>query len=251
MHKAKILAVIPARYASTRLPAKALQDIGGKAMVAHVYERVCSCSEISQVVVATDNQLIFNYLHDRNIPVLMTATSHQNGTERCAEVLEQLGESFDYLINVQGDEPFIKAEQIDGLAKVLDGTVEIATLIKKIESLETLFNPNTPKVIFNNNYEALYFSRQTIPYLRDVEQANWLNTNTFYKHIGIYAYRGDVLKNIVQLATGRLEKAESLEQLRWLEAGIKIKVVETTYDSMGVDTPEDLERARQFYTKNF
>ncbi len=175
----------------------------------------------------------------------MTNVEHQSGTDRCIEALEKTGKAFDFVINIQGDEPFIQPEQIDLLASCLSEETELATLVKKISDEETLFNPNTPKVILNKNAEAIYFSRNTIPFLRNHPKEEWLKNHTFYKHIGIYAYRTDVLKKITQLPTGTLEKAESLEQLRWLENGYKIKVAITEFESYGIDTPEDLVRVKK------
>jgi 3-deoxy-manno-octulosonate cytidylyltransferase (CMP-KDO synthetase) len=247
LEKPKILAVIPARYASTRLPGKALLPIGNKAMVAHVYERTLASGLFDHTIVATDNILITNYLEQQQIPYCLTAASHQNGTERCAEVANLLPQKYDYIVNVQGDEPFIKAEQLGLLVSLLSGHTQLATLVKKIDDTETLTNPNTPKVVLNQQNEALYFSRQTIPHLRDTEPELWLQKHNYYKHIGLYAYRTDVLPKIVALPLGILENAEKLEQLRWLEHGYKIKVAITPYDSMGIDTPADLQRARTAY----
>jgi 3-deoxy-manno-octulosonate cytidylyltransferase (CMP-KDO synthetase) len=248
---AKVLAVIPARYASSRLPAKALAQIGTKPMVQLVYEAVSACPGLAYVVVATDHQLIFDTLAQQGIPVLMTAPSHQNGTERCAEVLALLNQPYDYVLNVQGDEPFIQSAQIALLLALLDGRTEIATLVKKITDAQTLLNSNSPKVVINSKNEALYFSRQPIPYLRQETNCQlWPQLHSYYKHIGIYAYRSDILLEIVKLGMGQLEKAESLEQLRWLEGGYKIKTAITPYDSMGIDTPEDLAKANQYYKNN-
>ena len=172
----------------------------------------------------------------------MTGTHHQSGTDRCFEALQRLQDAVDYVINIQGDEPFIQPRQIDRLASALDGTTELATLVKKIDDPETLFNPNTPKVVLNSRGEAMYFSRQTVPFQRDREPADWLGHHPYYKHIGIYAYRADVLAAITRLPPSALEQAEALEQLRWLENGYRIRAVETELDSHGVDTPADLER---------
>jgi 3-deoxy-manno-octulosonate cytidylyltransferase (CMP-KDO synthetase) len=178
---------------------------------------------------------------------VMTSPHHQSGTDRCFEALQYLEGVYDYVINIQGDEPFIQPTQINRLASVLHGDTQLATLVKIIEDEETLFNPNTPKVLLNRSRNVLYFSRQTIPYLRGVDTAAWLGSHTFYKHIGIYAYRTDILAQITQLPVSLLEKAEALEQLRWLENGYTIQAVITPDDSHGIDTPEDLERvARKF-----
>ncbi|GAL87049.1 3-deoxy-manno-octulosonate cytidylyltransferase [Sporocytophaga myxococcoides] len=239
-----ILGIIPARYASTRFPAKPLIDIGGKSMIRRVYEQAKKAKLLSNVVVATDNNEIFDHVKSFGGNVVMTKEEHPSGTDRCFEALEKTSGNFDFVINIQGDEPFIHPEQIDLLASALNQETELATLVKKIEDQETLFNHNTPKVIFDKYKEAIYFSRQTIPYIRGAEPEQWLSKAAFYKHIGIYAYRSDILKAITSLETGSLEKSESLEQLRWLENGFKIKVEITTYESVGIDVPSDLEKIK-------
>jgi 3-deoxy-manno-octulosonate cytidylyltransferase (CMP-KDO synthetase) len=241
----KILGVIPARHASTRFPGKPMVDIGGKTMIQRVYEQVRKASTISHIVVATDHDGIFRHVKDFGGDACMTRESHVSGTDRCFEALTLQKESFDYVINIQGDEPFIQPEQIDLLGKKLDGKTEIATLIKGIDNLENLFNPNVVKAVVGQNHQALYFSRSPVPHIRNVDQSDWLNHHTFYKHIGMYAYRSDILKKITLLPRGELEKAESLEQLRWLENGFKIIVEETSTETLGIDTPEDLLQARK------
>lgn len=243
----QILGIIPARYASTRFPAKALVDIGGKSMIQRVYEQSSKATHLSQIIVATDDERILNHVHQFGGQAVMTSENHQSGTDRCFEALQKTGGNYDYVINIQGDEPFISPEPINSLAKVLDGSIELATLVKVIDSQDILCNVNVPKAVLNKRQEVLYFSRQTIPYLRGVEPENWLDSHTFYKHIGIYAYRVDVLEAITKLEVSSLEKAESLEQLRWLENGYSIKAVITSDDSHGVDTPDDLDRV----TKKF
>jgi 3-deoxy-manno-octulosonate cytidylyltransferase (CMP-KDO synthetase) len=238
-----VLGIIPARYASTRFPAKPLADMGGKSMIRRVFEQAKKSKLLSKVIVATDHEEIFKHVVAFGGEVCMTSTHHASGTDRCYEVLSKESSLFDYVINIQGDEPFIAPEQIDLLASLLDGKTELATLIKKIDSPEQLFNPNLVKVVTNKNSEALYFSRSPIPYLRSKEQVEWITHHPYYKHIGMYAYRHDVLKEITQLEVSNLEKAESLEQLRWLENGYQIKVKETSIETMGIDTPEDLEEA--------
>ncbi len=239
-----ILGIIPARYASTRFPAKPLVEIGGKSMIRRVYEQAGKARLLSSVVVATDNNEIFDHVKSFGGNVVLTKEEHPSGTDRCFEALEKTSGKYDFVINIQGDEPFIHPEQIDLLASALNKETELATLVKKIEDQETLFNPNTPKVIFNKDKEAIYFSRQTIPFIRGAEPEQWLSKAEFYKHIGIYAYRSDILKEITSLDTGSLEKSESLEQLRWLENGFKIKVEITTYESVGIDVPSDLEKIK-------
>ncbi|TAE30201.1 MAG: 3-deoxy-manno-octulosonate cytidylyltransferase [Cytophagales bacterium] len=242
----KILGIIPARYASTRFPAKALADINGKSMVQRVYEQAQKADSLSRVVVATDDEQIYNHVTNFGGEVVMTGTHHQSGTDRCQEALVASGESFDYVVNIQGDEPFIQPRQIDLLTSVLDGTTELATLVKAITDPQVLFNPNSPKVVVSQTGEALYFSRQPIPYQRDRPQAAWLDHHQYFKHIGLYAYRTDVLARITQLPPSTLERAEALEQLRWLENGFRIRVVETDLESYGVDTVEDLELVARF-----
>lgn len=236
-----ILGIIPARYASTRFPAKPLADIGGKSMIQWVYMQASKSSKISKVVIATDDQRIFDHARTFGANVCMTSADHVSGTDRCFEALTKQDEKYDYVINIQGDEPFISPNQIDLLATLLDGKTQLATLAKKIENEEVLVNPNVVKVVKNLLGEALYFSRSAIPYLRNANHGH-----TFFKHIGTYAYRADILEEITRLPMSDLEKAESLEQLRWLENGYRIKVAETDEETIGVDTPEDLEKAKAF-----
>ena len=237
----KILGVIPARFASTRYPGKPLADINGRSMIQCVYEQACKSTMLNQVIVATDDQRIYDEVIGFGGKVVMTSEHHQNGTERCAEVAETMN-SFDYAVNIQGDEPFIHPEQIDTVCHMLNGEVEIATLIKEIENYGELDDPGEMKVIFNANKEAIYFSRTCIPYLRDVSAEDRMNHHTFYKHIGIYAYRSDILKDLVQLQKSALEMAESLEQLRWLENGYRIQIGFTNLESHMIDTPADLAK---------
>ncbi len=251
----QLIGIIPARYASTRFPAKALVDIGGKSMVERVYEQASKAKSLSKVVVATDHPLIFDHVQAFGGEVVMTSEHHPSGTDRCFEAFVKTQALLPpnnqdtiptYILNIQGDEPFIQPEQIELLASLLNGKVEIATLVKVIEDEATLFSPNTPKVVINEQQEALYFSRQTIPQLRGVNPQAWLQHHTFYKHLGIYAYRSDILERLTQLTPSSLEKAEALEQLRWLENGYRISVAVTPYDSHGVDVPDDLERVKKF-----
>ena len=241
----KVLAIIPARYASTRFPAKPLAMLGGKPIVQRVYEAVAKAVE--RVVVATDDKRIYDAVVAFGGEVVMTSTEHKSGTDRCAEAYEKLGSKADIVINVQGDEPFIEPAQIESLIKCFENdTIDIATLVKPFsaeDSVDALENPNSPKVVLNGANEAIYFSRSVIPYLRGVERGEWLKHHTFYKHIGIYAFRADVLGEVAQLQQTPLEKAEKLEQLRWLESGYKIGVGVTDIETIGIDTPEDLQRA--------
>ncbi|MEO1049844.1 MAG: 3-deoxy-manno-octulosonate cytidylyltransferase [Bacteroidota bacterium] len=238
----KILGVIPARYGSTRFPAKALADIAGKSMIQRVYEQASKATSLTKVIVATDHGDIQQHVADFGGNVCMTGDHHRSGTERCGEVLQKEGESYDYVINIQGDEPFISPDQINLLASLSAHKVELGTLIKHIDNQEDLFNPNVVKAITKKSGEAIYFSRHPIPYQRD-NQENWIAKHRYFKHIGIYAYRSDILPTICQLDSSSLEMAESLEQLRWIENGFGIHTLETKLESLGIDTPEDLKRA--------
>ncbi|WP_448137940.1 3-deoxy-manno-octulosonate cytidylyltransferase [Sphingobacterium siyangense] len=246
----KFLGIIPARYASSRFPGKPLIDIEGKTMIQRVYEQVKKSTKLNDVVVATDDQRIAETVRSFGGEVVMTAEHHQSGTDRCAEVITNI-EGYDVAINIQGDEPFIDPTQIDLLANCFeDTTTQIATLVKEITAEEELFNVNIPKVVRNTKGEAIYFSRQTIPFLRAVEKDQWLQKQTFYKHIGIYAYQVDTLKALTQLPISMLEEAEALEQLRWLENGYAIQTAITTHETVAVDTKEDLAKIlRLFFNK--
>lgn len=241
-----LLAVIPARFASTRFPGKPLVDIDGKTMIRRVYEQVLKSSLVNQAVVATDDQRIFDHVSGFGGAVRMTSPDHPSGTDRCAEVALQYPEA-EFVLNVQGDEPFIQPEQIDLLANTLmAGThFSIATLAKKLDNPDMLFNPNVVKVVFSEKNGAIYFSRQAIPFLRGVEPADWLARQAYYKHIGLYGFRRAALMQIADLSPTPLEQAESLEQLRWLENGLRIAVGVTTLETIGIDAPEDLEKIRQ------
>lgn len=240
-----IIGLIPSRYASTRFHAKPLVDIKGKSMIQRVYEQAGLATSLSKVVVATDHREIFDHVKGFGGLVCMTKESHVSGTDRCYEALTQQQETFDYVINIQGDEPFIQPSQIDLLASRLNGITEIATLVKALKTKEELFNPNLVKAVFNKNNEALYFSRSPIPHIRNIPEDAWLSKHTFYKHIGMYGYRADILEQLTKLPVSSLEKAESLEQLRWLENGFRISIAETLTETFGIDTPDDLEKAIQ------
>lgn len=238
----KILGIIPARYASTRFPGKPLVDIHGKTMIQRVYEQSIKTKGLAHVVVATDDERIAGEVTRFGGQYVMTANTHQSGTDRCAEVAEKMPD-YDVIINIQGDEPYISPEQIELLSNCFsDDKTQLATLIKEINTEEELFNVNIPKVVINAQQEALYFSRQTIPYLRNVEKEHWLKTHQFYKHIGIYGYRRDVLLALTKLKPSTLEITESLEQLRWLENGFTIKTKVTHLETIAIDTPEDLKK---------
>jgi len=242
----KIIAIIPARYASSRFPAKPLVDIAGKSMIRRVYEQALKSKMLAKVVVATDHTEIYDHVKSFGGHACMTREDHASGTDRCYEALAAQTETFDYVINIQGDEPFIDQEQIDLLAKTLDGKTEIATLVKVIDVPDQLFNPSEVKVTVNKNKEALYFSRAAIPHIRNTPESEWMAKYNFIKHVGMYGYRADILKQLTTLEVSSLEKTESLEQLRWLENGFKILTVETTVETMGIDTPEDLQKAMQY-----
>lgn len=244
-----ILGVIPARYASTRFPGKPLIDIAGKSMIRRVYEQAKQATSLSQVVVATDDARIFDHVQSFGGMAVMTGEHHPSGTDRCYEVLSVRGSEFNYVINIQGDEPFIRPEQIDLLATMLDGTTFIATLVKELRDEESLFNPNVVKAVVSLRGDALYFSRSPVPHQRNVPNQQWLSTGKFFKHIGMYGYRSDVLEKLVKLPVSPLEKAESLEQLRWLDNGFTIRTVETQSETMGIDTPEDVAKALAYLSQ--
>ena len=240
----KILALIPARYQSSRFPGKPLADIGGKPMIQRVYEQ--SKKAFEYVYVATDDDRIFDCVKSFDGKAVMTSENHQSGTDRCYEALlnveAELGIVFDIVVNVQGDEPFIAPEQLLDLVGCFDdSSTEIATLIKRFDKEESVFNPNSPKVVINKNGDAMYFSRSAIPFDRDSSENFRKDEFPYYKHIGLYAYRRETLIRITKLEQSYLEKMEKLEQLRWLEEGIKIKTAKTTHNTFAVDTPEDLE----------
>lgn len=245
MQDKKVIAIIPARFASTRFPGKPLVDLGGKPMIQRTYERVLAVDGWQRVVIATDDLQIKVVAEAFGAEVIMTRADHVSGTDRCAEVLSKLGADFDYVVNIQGDEPFIEPAQLQELAIGFKTNAPILTLIKQISEVDTLFSVNTPKVVINQKGEALYFSRQTIPHLRGIPEQDWLSNHRFFKHIGLYAYRADVLIELSHLKPSRLEMAESLEQLRWLENGYTIQTIETQFETMGIDTPEDLEKIKK------
>ncbi len=237
-----ILAVIPARWASTRFPGKPLANIAGKSMIQRVLEQVNQSGKVDRVVVATDDGRIFSHVRELGAEVMMTNPEHPSGTDRCAEVARHYSEA-QIVLNVQGDEPFILPQQIDLLADTLlqNPNASIATLAKKIERADFLTNPNVVKVVFSEKVGAIYFSRHPIPFVRGVPPEYWLEKQDFYKHIGLYGFRRDALMEIAGLSPTPLEIAESLEQLRWLEHGFRIAVGVTEWETLGVDTPEDLE----------
>lgn len=239
----KIIGIIPARYASTRFPGKPLVVIDGKSMIQRVYEQASRCTELDELVIATDDERIEKHVHVFGGRVMMTSPHHKSGTERCNEVIQHLRGSarYDVAINIQGDEPFLEPAQVSQLIGCfrLPG-VTIATLVKKIVKTEELLNPNVVKVIFDRNDKAIYFSRQALPFLRGREQPQWLKSQSYYKHIGIYGYTTPVLGEITRLERSALEKAESLEQLRWIENGYSIHIRETEIENIAIDSPADL-----------
>lgn len=244
----KFIAIIPARYASTRFPGKPLALLGGKTVIERVYEQVKGV--LDEAVVATDDERIYAAVEAFGGKVVMTSSAHRSGTDRCREAFELVGQGYDVVVNVQGDEPFIQPAQLEALKRCFDNEqTQIATLVKPFsesDGLEALENPNSPKVVVDGASQALYFSRSVIPYLRGVERSEWLKSHTFYKHIGIYAFRAEVLRAVTDLPQSTLELAESLEQLRWLENGYKIGVGVTEMETIGIDTPEDLAKAEAF-----
>lgn len=245
----KFIGIIPARYASTRFPGKPLADMAGKPMIQRVYEQVQNV--LDAVCVATDDIRIEAAVKAFGGNVVMTSDQHRSGTDRCYEAYCKVGRNYDIVVNIQGDEPFIHPEQIETLKTCFtDSSIGIATLVKPFRPDDdferTLFNANSPKVVLNKNNEAMYFSRSIIPYMRGKQHTEWLPNHTYYKHIGLYAYRAETLKDITQLPQSSLELAESLEQLRWLENGYKIKVGITTLETIGIDTPEDMKKALIF-----
>ncbi len=241
----KFIGIIPARYASTRFPGKPLIDMAGKPMIQRVYEQVRKA--LDEVWVATDDLRIFKAVESFGGKAVMTSSEHQSGTDRIREAYEKINKDFNVIINVQGDEPFIQPEQINTLKACFDTeNTELATLVKpfkKEDDFETLSNPSSPKVVINKKNEAIYFSRSVIPYIRDVSYSDWLKKQVFFKHLGMYAYRVDILNEITKLPPSSLEKAESLEQLRWIENGYRIRVGFTDMETIGIDTPEDMEKA--------
>lgn len=239
------IAIIPARYASTRFPGKPLAVLGGKPVIQRVYEQVCGC--VDEAWVATDDERIRRAVEGFGGRVVMTRADHKSGTDRVQEAVQNIGTGADVVINVQGDEPFIQRSQLETVKALFgDARVQIGTLAKPFDSMEAVQNPNSPKIVLDADGNALYFSRSVIPYIRDKSQTSIIKPQTYLKHIGLYAYRRDVLAQITQLPQSTLELAESLEQLRWLQNGYRIRVGLTDVETIGIDTPEDLQRAEQF-----
>lgn len=245
----KILGIIPARYASTRFPGKPLVEINGKTMIMRVYEQSAKVFEF--VYVATDDARIYDHVNSCGGKAVMTSDLHVSGTDRCSEALDSISEKlnckFDVVVNIQGDEPFINPMQLELLVSCFENeSTQIATLVKVITNNNDIFDSNKPKVVLDKNNNAIYFSRSPIPYLRNIEQDNWVAKNVFYKHIGLYAYRANVLHEIVKLPISNLEKAESLEQLRWIENVYNISTKITDIETLSIDTPDDLKSINLF-----
>jgi 3-deoxy-manno-octulosonate cytidylyltransferase (CMP-KDO synthetase) len=238
----RILGIIPARYASSRFPGKPLAQIKGRSMLQRVYEQTVKAQLLTRVIIATDDERIARHANEIGAEVVMTKVEHPSGTDRCFEAYQLHAQPFDYVVNVQGDEPFLDPEQIDSLARVCDGQTEIATQMIKCNDHAVLFDTGEVKIVLSENQEALYFSRNVIPHIKNVSEKEWHKHFDYYRHVGMYAYRVDVLEKITKLKPSSLEKAESLEQLRWVQHGYRIKCAETNFDSHCVDTPEDIEK---------
>jgi 3-deoxy-manno-octulosonate cytidylyltransferase (CMP-KDO synthetase) len=241
----KFIGIIPARYASTRFPGKPLAVLGGKTVIQRVYEQASSVLE--EAYVATDDERIFNAVEAFGGRAVMTRADHKSGTDRIEEAAQKIGTDADVIINIQGDEPFIQKSQIETLMQLFEvPETQIGTLGKRFETIDAALNPNSPKIVTDLQGFALYFSRSIIPFVRGQEQAVWLEKYPFLKHLGLYAYRREVLREVTKLPQSPLEIAESLEQLRWLENGYRIRVGLTDVETVGIDTPEDLQRAEEF-----
>jgi 3-deoxy-manno-octulosonate cytidylyltransferase (CMP-KDO synthetase) len=238
-----IVGIIPARYASSRFPGKPLVLIQGKSMLERVYEQASKSKVLHKVVVATDDSRIYEHVQSFGGQVVLTAANHPSGTDRCWDAVQQLPDKYSYIINIQGDEPFIDPTQIDELATALqDETTQLATQMIAVNSHEMLFDEGEVKIVLNNNNEALYFSRSVIPHVKNVAKENWHLHHPYFRHVGLYAYRYDILEQITKLPVSTLEKAESLEQLRWIENGYSIKCITTNFESHCIDTPEDIDK---------
>lgn len=241
----KFIGIIPARFASTRFPGKPLAMLGGRTVIQRVYEQATAI--LNEAYVATDDERIYQAVEQFGGRAVMTRADHKSGTDRIEEAAEKIGTQADVIINIQGDEPFIQQSQIETLMHLFDEpTTQIGTLGKRFETIEAALNPNSPKIVTDKRGFALYFSRSIIPYIRGKEQGEWLQHFPFLKHLGLYAYRREVLREVTLLPQSPLEIAESLEQLRWLENGYRIRVGLTDVETVGIDTPEDLQRAEAF-----
>lgn len=237
-----IIGIIPARYASSRFPGKPLVEINGKSMLERVYTQAKKSNLLTEIIIATDDKRIEDHAHSFGAKVIFTKEDHPSGTDRCFEAYTLNGKKYDYVLNIQGDEPFLDPEQINSLADACKPGVEIATQMIKCTNHEVLFDKGEVKIILNSKKEALYFSRNVIPFIKNKEEKEWHLNYNYFRHVGMYAYRTDILEKITELSPSELEKAESLEQLRWLENGFKIKCIETSFDSHCIDTPEDINK---------
>jgi 3-deoxy-manno-octulosonate cytidylyltransferase (CMP-KDO synthetase) len=244
-----ILGIIPARYASSRFPGKPLVEIEGKSMIQRVYEQAAKAKKLAKVVVATDDERIMEHVKSFGGNVVNTLPHHPSGTDRCFEALKKTEGTYEYVINIQGDEPFLAPEQIDELAGACKDNAELVTQMIAVDSHDVLFDKGEVKIVLNDKQEALFFSRMVIPFIKGIEEKDWHKHHNYFRHVGMYAYRADILERITRLMPSPLEKAESLEQLRWLEAGYKIKCITTKYDSHCVDTPEDIEKVLKLMGK--
>lgn len=248
----RVVGIIPARYGSTRFPGKPLAIINGKPMIQRVYEQAMK-SKLDAVYVATDDVRIADAVMDFGGEYIMTSPNHRSGTDRCREAIDSLENQYDAVVNIQGDEPFVEPKQIDLLIEMIlrDDTV-LASLAKPISEADELFSPNVVKVVMDKDGKALYFSRNPIPYMRNVDNKDWMNKGFFYKHIGIYAYKTEALLQIAEMQPSALELSESLEQLRWIENGMSIRMAVTNAETISIDAPEDLEKAEKYaQTKSY
>ncbi|MGZ3898739.1 MAG: 3-deoxy-manno-octulosonate cytidylyltransferase [Bacteroidia bacterium] len=237
-----LIGIIPARYASTRFPGKPLAVIKGMSMLERVYRQAEKATTLDEIIIATDDDRIAEHAASFGAKTVITREDHPSGTDRCYEAYVLNNKKYDHILNIQGDEPFLDPEQINSLAEACDSNVEIATQMIKCIDHEVLFDKGEVKIILNKNKEALYFSRNVIPYIKGIEEKEWHRHYNYYRHVGMYAYRADILEEITRLLPSELEKAESLEQLRWLENGYKIKCIETNFDSHCIDSPGDIEK---------
>jgi 3-deoxy-manno-octulosonate cytidylyltransferase (CMP-KDO synthetase) len=245
----KVLGIIPSRYGSSRFPGKPLIDLMGKSMIQRVYEQAKKCANFTDVIVATDDQRIYDHVQTFGGLVMMTSADHGSGTERCGEIIEQYTD-YDLVVNIQGDEPLIRPEQLTDLIAVFkDSSVEIGTIVKPMSYEADIRNPNRIKVVLDKDKNGIYFSRSPIPHITHTPHADWLEKTTFYKHIGIYAWRAKTLLELLNLEVSALEKLESLEQLRWIFNGYSIRTVETTIETPNIDVPEDVEAVLKLLRK--
>ncbi len=245
----RTIGIIPARFASTRFPGKPLVEVLGRSMIQRVYEQALSAKVFDKIVVATDDERILLAVNAFGGEAVMTSTDHPSGTDRCKDALLQQKENYDIVVNIQGDEPFVSTDQIRLILSCFDqDSTDIATLIKPITNLAELEDPNRPKVIVDIEGFAIYFSRQAIPFVRAGSKKTWLDQTSFFKHIGMYAYRRDTLLQITEMKQTPLELSEGLEQLRWIENGLKIKTAVTEEESYCIDTPEDLKKIEERFS---